>query len=101
MDFFKFDQLITPKILSIIYLLLVIFCIVMAVKTGGTNGIQMICWIIAALFVVALEVNYIYDKRHGREGFLRFNVDYKRLMCFRPPFNIIYIMRINIVEAQC
>ncbi|EFP4569065.1 DUF4282 domain-containing protein [Salmonella enterica] len=49
MDFFKFDQLITPKILSIIYLLLVICCIVMAVKTGGTNGIQMICWIIAAI----------------------------------------------------
>ncbi|EBL7550525.1 hypothetical protein CC014_02605 [Salmonella enterica] len=51
---------------------------------------------VGRLFVVALEVNYIYDKRHGREGFLRFNVDYKRLMCFRPPFNIIYIMRTNI-----
>ncbi|EAM4670213.1 hypothetical protein EGS32_06320 [Salmonella enterica] len=50
---------------------------------------------VGRLFVVALEVNYIYDKRHGREGFLRFNVDYKRLMCFRPPFNIIYIMRTN------
>ncbi|EBH1447989.1 hypothetical protein FKC76_04365 [Salmonella enterica] len=50
---------------------------------------------VGRLFVVALEVNYIYDKRHGREGFLRFNVDYKRLMCFRPPFNIIYIMRPN------
>ncbi|EAA0559087.1 DUF4282 domain-containing protein [Salmonella enterica] len=49
MDFFKFDQLITPKILSIAYLLLVIFCIVMAVKTGGTNGMQMIGWIIAAI----------------------------------------------------
>ncbi|EBI7661289.1 hypothetical protein BWL79_09000 [Salmonella enterica] len=50
---------------------------------------------VGRLFVVALEVNYIYDKRHGREGFLRFNVDYKRLTCFRPPFNIIYIMRTN------
>ncbi|EAM5219136.1 TPA_asm: DUF4282 domain-containing protein [Salmonella enterica subsp. salamae serovar 42:z:1,5] len=49
MDFLKFDQLITPKILSIVYLLLVIFCIVMAVKTGGTNGMQMIGWIIAAI----------------------------------------------------
>lgn len=49
MDFFKFGQLITPKILSIVYLLLVIFCIVMAVKTGGTNGMQMIGWIIAAI----------------------------------------------------
>ncbi|HGJ4478697.1 TPA: DUF4282 domain-containing protein [Salmonella enterica subsp. diarizonae] len=49
MDFLKFDQLITPKILSIAYLLLVIFCIVMAVKTGGTNGMQMIGWIIAAI----------------------------------------------------
>ncbi|EAN6151252.1 hypothetical protein EJR11_17030 [Salmonella enterica] len=50
---------------------------------------------VGRLFVVALEVNYIYDKRHGREGFLRFNVDHKRLTCFRPPFNIIYIMRTN------
>ncbi|MIE48543.1 hypothetical protein DA35_13760 [Salmonella enterica subsp. enterica] len=55
---------------------------------------------VGRLFVVALEVNYIYDKRHGREGFLRFNVDYKRLTCFRPPFNIIYIMRIIIAEGE-
>lgn len=55
---------------------------------------------VGRLFVVALEVNYIYDKRHGRESFLRFNVDYKRLTCFRPPFNITMIMRTDVVEAQ-
>ncbi|ECV2308109.1 hypothetical protein DTR82_24255 [Salmonella enterica subsp. enterica serovar Javiana] len=42
----------------------------------------------------------MYDKRHGREGFLRFNVDYKRLTCSHPPFNIIYIMRIRIAEGE-
>jgi hypothetical protein len=36
MGFFKFDQLITPKILAVVYLLLVIFCVVMALKTGST-----------------------------------------------------------------
>lgn len=48
---------------------------------------------VGRLFVVALEVNYIYDERHGREGFLCFNVDYKRLTRYVTPFNIIYIMR--------
>ena len=49
MGFFKFDQLITPKILAATYLLLVIFCIVMAIKTGSTNAIQMLGWVFAAI----------------------------------------------------
>ncbi|NCB85934.1 MAG: hypothetical protein EOM43_00295 [Gammaproteobacteria bacterium] len=49
MEFFKFDQLITPKILSFIYLLLVILCVVMAFKAGSSNGLQMLGWLLAAI----------------------------------------------------
>jgi len=49
MGFFKFDQLITPKILAVVYLLLVIFCVVMALKTGSTDGMQMLGWVFAAI----------------------------------------------------
>ncbi len=49
MGFFKFDQLITPKILAVVYLLLVIFCVVMALKTGSKDGMQMLGWVFAAI----------------------------------------------------
>jgi hypothetical protein len=47
MGFFKFDQLITPKILAVVYLLLVIFCVVMALKRK--YGELMLGWVFTAV----------------------------------------------------
>ncbi|MBM9585356.1 hypothetical protein [Klebsiella oxytoca] len=48
---FNFDNMITPKILSVLYILATLACVFLALYIGRTNIFQGIAWIAAAVII--------------------------------------------------